>query len=532
MKIKKSILIILAFVFAIAPVITYAENDVTDAADTGAETAVLNDLAAVISAHCFCGRDYYSETENGHSAFDCTKCGQNMYSCTCNCWCGAETVTDTDGEYSSVTSRLCSGCGKPCILCDCRNDREAVLFAEQQRRNGEISSLNILRPKSALIPLFSLFFTLILIALGAAAVRTDFFAKKAAEIREAENNEEKTAENTAESNSVTESSVYDEKPAEERPSKNRYGGAYRLYKTIAISGKSKPQNAVFSPSDEPDLTFTKDELAVLQNVMRISPNALSPLSLPDKADRGDTLTNLIMEGIVVKTESGLKVEDAIAEYIAEIAEPQKTISFDTVFSGQYSMCTCGKNYYAVSGDDITDIRVFVNLDELCGWISEVFDIYGTEKTIPSADISFSYNEFSLYCLAQILDFKDPFEIEDIVRPDICEKLKNGLEDEGFFRTGDSFRILSKYDAVEETAAAMTEKGILFESDGRFLSSKTVDAVLSKKMIKDCIQMQKKGETEFEVLFAVRENGAAAIYDDGKEVRIISANKIPWKQYLK
>lgn len=530
MKIKIILPIVLAFVFAIAPIITSAENELSDPTGTNTESAVLNDYAAVISAHCFCGRDYYSETENGHSAFDCTKCGQNMYSCTCNCWCGAETVTDTDGEYSSVTSKLCSGCGKPCVLCDCRNDREAVLFAEQQRRSGEISSLNILRPKSALIPLLSLLFALVIIALGTAAAKTDFFAKKAAEIRETENTEEKPAEETDNSNTDSEN-VPNEKPADEHPSKNRYGGAYRLYKTIAISGKPKPENSVFTPTDEPDLTFTTDELAILQNVMRLSSNKLSPISSPDKTDRGDTLANMILEGIVVKTGDGLKVEDAIAECIAELSSPSKTITFGTVFSGQYSICTCGKSYYVVSGDEIKDIRIFSNLDELCSWISDVFDIYGAEKTIPSADISFDYNEFSLYCLSQILDFKEPFEIEDIVRPDICEKLKNGLDDEGFFRTGDTFRVLSKYDSAEETAALMTEKGILFESDGRFIPSRTVDAVLSKKMIKDCIQMKKKGETEFEVLFSVRENGAAAIYDDGREVRVISAKKIPWKQYL-
>ncbi len=524
---KKLILILIALVFALTSVTAFAESEITEPSEQQTEP----EYAELIRSHCFCGRDYFSETENGHSAFDCIKCGQNMYSCTCNCWCGAETVTDTEGEYSAYTSRLCSGCGKPCIICDCRSDREAVLYAEQQRRSGNISLLNIGKPQSAVIPVLSIFFALILIALGAAAHKTDFFAKKAAELPEQTDTEDEPEPDEPPAPAEEEDELPEIPPAKPPVAENKSSGAYRLYKTIAISGKSRPDRAIFSPADAADITFTKDELAVLLNVMRISPNKLSPFKSPDTSDRGDTLAALILEGIVQKTDDGLKIEENVSNCLSEIALAKTAISFETVFSGTYTFCTCDGNWYAVNGSEETEIRIFENIDALCGWISEVFDIYGEEKTIPSADISFEYREFSLYCLSQILDFRDPFEIDDLVRQDICAKLKEGLEEEGFFKTAETFRDISDESAVEEIVAGMTEKGLLFESDGRFVPSRTVQAVLGKHMIKDCIHMKKKGETEFEVLFTVRENGAAAIYDTKSDIRIISAKKIPWKQYL-
>ena len=524
---KKLFLILMALVFALAPLSVFAESEIDDPAEAQTEP----EYAELIRTHCFCGRDYYSETENGHSAFDCIKCGQNMYSCTCNCWCGAETVTDTDGEYSAYTSRLCAGCGKPCILCDCRSDREAVLYAEQQRRSGNISLLNIGKPQSAVIPVLAIFFALILIALGAAAHKTDFFAKKAAELPEQANAEKEPVTVSAPVQPEEEDELLEAPPEKPPVAENKSSGAYRLYKTIAISGKSRPDKAVFSPTDAADVTFSKDELAVLLNVMRVSPNKLSPFTVPDTSDRGDTLAALILEGIVLKTDGGLKTEENVSDCLTEIALAKTAITFDTVFSGKYTFCTCGGNWYAVNGSENIQIRIFESIDSLCGWISEVFDIYGAEKTIPTADISFEYPEFSLYCLSQILDFRDPFEIDDIVRPDICGKLKEGLEEEGFFKTAETFGALSDISAVEEAVDRMSEKGLLFESDGRYVPSRTVEAVLGKHLIKDCIHMKKKGETEFEVLFTVRENGATAIYDTRSDIRAISAKRIPWKQYL-
>jgi hypothetical protein len=526
-KKKRLLLLLLAFITVFTPIASFAESGIDDQAETQPENA----YAAIISSHCFCGRDYYPETENGHSAFDCTKCGQNMYSCTCNCWCGAATLTDTTGQYSAYTSKLCSGCEKPCILCDCRSDREAVLFAEQQRRTGEISSLNILRPKSALIPVLSILFSLILIVLAAAARRTDFFAKKIAAHPEPEEVKIQDTESEPDDNDY-EDELSAQEPEKPPVAENRSSGAYKLYKTLAISGKARPETAVFSPADEPDVTFSQDELAVLLNVMRITPNGISPFMTPDRKDRGDTLANLILEGIVVKTDGGLKAEDNTALCLEEIALAKTVIHFDTVFSGKYTFCTCGGNWYSVNGNDVCEIRIFADINALCSWISDVFDISGTEKTIPSADISFDYDEFSLYCLSQILNFRNPFEADDLVRPEICARLRDGLEEDGYFKTADTFNALSRKTAVEDAIDSMTEKGILFESDGRFVSSRTVDAALSKGMIKDCIHLTKKGEAEFEVMFTVRENGAAAIYDDRSCVRVISAPKIPWKQYLK
>ena len=325
---KKLILILIALVFALTSVSAFAESEITEPDDPQSEP----EYAELIRSHCFCGRDYFTETENGHSAFDCIKCGQNMYSCTCNCWCGAETVTDTEGEYSAYTSRLCSTCGKPCIICDCRSDREAVLYAEQQRRSGNISLLNIGKPQSAVIPILSIFFALILIALGAAAHKTDFFAKKAAELPEQVNTEEEPAPDDTPAPPEEEEELPEIPPVKPPVAENKSSGAYRLYKTIAISGKSRPEGAIFSPTDDADITFTKDELAVLLNVMRISPNKLSPFRSPDTSDRGDTLAALILEGIVQKTDDGLKTEENVSNCLSEIALAKTAISFETVFS--------------------------------------------------------------------------------------------------------------------------------------------------------------------------------------------------------
>ena len=126
---------------------------------------------------CLCGREYYTEDTKEHSKYDCIKCGKNMYACTCNCWCGATSILDTTGAYGSISPRVCSGCGKPCPDCDCRDNKEEILTAEKLRINGEISPLNLPRPENG-VNLFFALFTILLFTCAAVFLPNAPFMKK------------------------------------------------------------------------------------------------------------------------------------------------------------------------------------------------------------------------------------------------------------------------------------------------------------------------------------------------------------------
>ena len=534
---KKSIFLVLfILIFTLLPVIVFAEEDI----DTETVPSEKENITELIGSHCLCGRDYYTDEVDGHSVFDCTKCGQNMYVCTCNCWCGAATVIDTSGDYGATIPRICTGCGKPCILCDCRNDREAVLFAEQQRRAGEISALNILRPQNALIPVIAVAFAALLAALCVLADKNGFFEKLINRIPEVidrvtDNGIEET-DHVTEDNS-TKAVIGNENhlpPVEKKTvniKENKSSGVYRLYKTVAVLDTNKTPKSACVPSDEPDLTFSSEELSALLKVTKTRISAISPFAAAGSNANGDILANLILEGLITKTEDGFRVEDNIGRYISEIADPKTFISFDTVFSGKYSFCTSGSEWYATDGKDEVHIRIFSDINALCEWISVLFDSNDKDKTIPSADILFSYKEFSLYALTQILGHRESFRKEDVMRPDVCSKIKDSLYSEGFMSTAKTFDDLAIEDETENTMDEMEKKGLLFESNGTYTCSKTVSAVLANDQIRECVHLTKKGSYDFEILFAIRENGAAAIYDTGSDVRILSAKNIPWKQYM-
>ena len=65
------LIVILILIFALIPLSAYAESDIqADDTQTDDAQTELSDELAEINAHCLCGREYYSETEDGHSAFE------------------------------------------------------------------------------------------------------------------------------------------------------------------------------------------------------------------------------------------------------------------------------------------------------------------------------------------------------------------------------------------------------------------------------------------------------------------------------
>lgn len=525
---------IFSFIFTFSPIIAFAESDLSSMS--------VSEQIKLIGEHCYCGREFYTEDGNGHAAYDCTKCGKNQSVCDCSCWCGAPSVIDTSGKYGSVIPRNCTGCDKPCILCDCRKDREATLLTEQQIRTGEISNLRILRPQNILIPILAVVFAAAFIVLCVFADHYRFFEnilEKLPEKEEFEDEEEfeepktdvKTTENVNKEPQKEVKREQEEIIPRADIKENKSSGAYKLYKTLAVTDFERSPRQSRMPSDEPDIIFTSEEISVLLTATKTLPNEFSPFKITHSDTMGDTLSDLLIEGIVSKENDTFKMEENIGRYISDIAKPETSFEFNTVFSGKYTFLTRGGEWYSVNGKDEFEIRVFENSAALCAWISEIFAV-GEEKAIPAADILFDRNEFSLYCLIQILGYKDPFERADIVRPDVCKKIGKSLYNNGFFTAAKTFDTLCNENSIDEICESMKKKGLLFESDGRLLCSRAIDAILGCEQLSDCVHLAKNGGADFEILFAIKENGAAAIYDDGESIRIVSAKNIPWKQYIK
>lgn len=94
---------------------------------------------------CICGRPIYAENGQGYSKYDCTKCRQNYLLCQCDCWCGAETYRQGEGEG---LPKYCAGCNNLCPDCTCA-DKETLLRRETQVAEGSLSPLGLQKPASA-----------------------------------------------------------------------------------------------------------------------------------------------------------------------------------------------------------------------------------------------------------------------------------------------------------------------------------------------------------------------------------------------
>ena len=133
-----------------------------DDAENAPSSAATSSTALDIEHFCFCGRPFYTKDGDGHYKYDCTKCGKNMYLCTCDCWCGASTYWDTTGNWGAVLPLMCSDCDKPCLLCDCKDNKEEIIRAEQLRKTGEITSLNVSRPENGAIVIWAVVFSAVI----------------------------------------------------------------------------------------------------------------------------------------------------------------------------------------------------------------------------------------------------------------------------------------------------------------------------------------------------------------------------------
>ncbi len=125
-------------------------------------------LSLIVSADpelCFCGREYYAVTGDGHSQYDCRGCGQNYRFCKCHtCWCG-KSLTVQSGENGEILSMICDGCGLPGSKCTCA-DREyyhALLMLDRNICGPDLPKTGGLLLLAAAILPAGLFFLLFLL---------------------------------------------------------------------------------------------------------------------------------------------------------------------------------------------------------------------------------------------------------------------------------------------------------------------------------------------------------------------------------
>lgn len=128
---------------------------------TESVTETNTEYVADVHEDCICGRSYYTETEDGHAAYDCVKCGRHREQCICDCWCGAKTISSSVG---GVNVKYCSGCGKLCPECTCRSDKAEVLAAELENLKKQTSSLGLPIDNDIYVSLFAMFATFIIVA--------------------------------------------------------------------------------------------------------------------------------------------------------------------------------------------------------------------------------------------------------------------------------------------------------------------------------------------------------------------------------
>ncbi len=479
---------------------------------------------------CICGRPYYTADGDKHYKYDCIGCGENLYMCKCDCWCGADSYS---GISSIGTQQLyCSECKKSCDQCICA-DKEIALLRESEIRSGILSVLGVEKPKSVFPILFLLIFTLALCGVGIYSYRYTY-GREIPELPEKKASPNRPRTHLVEQRQNTAPVRIPQIP-EQWPLNGR-APAIGLYAASVynVSGRRASAPGVYPLAGAKKIFLSSNDMAGLLKL-----SGLTNENPTLKVGKDDGLyENLISLGFVAEDNDSVTVTDKGRVYALVLFNPEEVICVGAGSSAVYNVCYLKGYGMALIKENggytlITDVKKSV----LAEFIKDNLEsVVQASATVPHFSLALSYEEWT--ALLAVYAEKDGFA------PASLSKVENvNCIDAVLTLTSNT----SNYPRPEKTLdtdnvgsviASLEEKGFIEQIDGvyrvtlkgRCLCYRDVkDTVLFDRRILD----SEGAEICLLAVYRASEDGdtVALICDTGRDVRVISSGNIPWDRYL-
>ncbi len=477
---------------------------------------------------CICGRPYYTADGDKHYKYDCVGCGENLYMCKCDCWCGSDSYS---GISSIGTQQLyCSECKKACDQCICA-DKEIALLRESEIRSGVLSVLGVEKPKSVFPILFLLIFTLALCGLGIYGYLYTY-GREMPQVPEKKPSGVGARIQPVVQKQVTAPVRVPQIP-EQLPLKGR-APAIGLYAASVynVSGRRASAPGAYPLAGTKKIFLSADDMAGLLKVSGLTNE--NPSIRVGKDD--GIYENLLSLGFVAEDNDSVSVTDKGRVYALVLFNPEEIICVGTGSSSVYNVCYL-KGYgmafvkEKVGYTVITDVKKSV----LAEFIKDNLEpVMQPSATAPHFSASLSYEEWTVLLAAYAE--KEGFSASSLSKVENVNCLNGVLS-----LTSNT----SRYPAPENTLdtdrvgpvlASLEEKGFVEQLDGVYRIT-LKGRSLCYRDVKDTVLFDRRvlGGAEICLLAVYRASDegdtVALICDTGKEVRVISSHNIPWNKYL-
>lgn len=477
---------------------------------------------------CICGRPYYTADGDKHYKYDCISCGENLYMCKCDCWCGSDSYS---GMSSIGTQQLyCSECKKACDQCICA-DKEIALLRESEIRSGVLSVLGVEKPQSVFPILFLLIFTLALCGVGIYSYRYTYgreipqtHEKKAAPDRQRIQPVEQR-QNTA--------PVRIPQIPEQWSLKGR-APAICLYAASVynVSGRRASAPGVYPLAGAKKIFLSANDMAGLLELSGL--NNENPTLRVGKDD--GVYENLISLGFAVVDGDSVAVTDKGRVYAMVLFNPEEVISVGAGSSAIYNVCYLkGYGMALIRENGGYTVINDVKKSALAEFIKDNLEpVMQSSATAPHFSASLSYEEWTALLAAYAE--KEGFTTDSLSKVENVNCLNGVLT-----LTSNTSRYPAPEntldtDNVEAVIAALEEKGFVEQLDGVYRIT-LKGRSLCYRDVKDTVLFDRQVLDGAEIcLLAVyrsSEDGdtVALICDTGSNVRVISSRNIPWDRYL-
>jgi hypothetical protein len=477
---------------------------------------------------CICGRPYYTADGNKHYKYDCIACGENLYMCKCDCWCGADSYS---GISSIGTQQLyCSECKKSCAECICA-DKEIALLRESEIRSGTLSVLGLEKPDSVFPMLFLLIFMLVLCGVGIYSYRFTY-GREIPELSEKKPSPDRNRTQSVAQRQAT-APVHLPQIPSQWPLKGRTP-AIGLYAAAVcnVSGRRASAPGVYPLTGGKKMFLSANDMAGLLKL-----SGLTNENATVKVGKDDGIyENLISLGFVNLDNDSAIITDKGRVYATVLFNPEEVISVGASSSALYSVCYLKGYGMALVKENggytvINDVKKSVLSEFIKDNLEPVVQV---SSSTPHFSAALSYDEWTTLLAAYVE--KDIFDADSLLTAQNVNCLNSVLT----LTSNDSRYPRPEYtldpDNVGEVIASLEKKGFVEQIEGGYgVTSKSKP--LCYKDVKDTVYFDRRAAdgTEISVLAVYRSSeegdAVALICDTGSDVRVISSRNIPWDKYL-
>ncbi len=309
--------------------------------------------------------------------------------------------------------------------------------------------------------------------------------------------------------------------------------------------------------------ISDSELRVLCNESGFTMSVRSPLEtfVADKVRiegqmLEDNIQGLIKLGLFEKLPSDDERISAQGLLLAKILmrpEYVLTVGRKKSDDGLWHCCCCKGIWYVFSHNEemqINTVFAYFNTNMMAEWLSEQFT-KGYQKTINPGcgiDLELNYNEWFMFLMSQFVYIKRKREPEQNVWFDrscltdanAANYLKSNFRTLNLMNGRDTVdKVLEQTspELFEITLDSLVKKNVFtsrVDENGNeeFSLTNVAAAWLDNDILQDTVFFDFKGKKgSYTILFSLREDGILAMVDNGKTVRFVSSDSIPWKAYL-